>query len=640
MLNRRQIEIVLEMWQNRDQFLTASHFAKKLNVSLRTIQGDMKCVREDIEDEPGAEIVSAPSKGSCLKVVDEESFSHFINALYQDYAHESLNEPNARINQLLIYLMNQFRPVSMMDMEEYLHVSHSTLLNDLKKLDEVLEHFDLAVFKANSKLIIAGSEINKRRCLVDKNIYIRHIKDENAVDYIDEKQISQIKDALVNVLLEYQYHIADTEIQNAILILNTMLKRLERSFFIQSEELEITDDLGLEQEISQSVITALAKKFNIRVTAEEVDYFALYLKGQSNIQDEEIITEEMDAFILAAFEKIKKNFGIDFVDNLNLRIALALHCTPLGIRIKYQMQLRNNLLDYIKNTFPLGYDIAIYFSLLLEERYGGKLSEAEISLLAVHFYSSLMEINSRGGNHRVLVITSLKNSMTMLLRQTLLKWFQQSISKLEFINPMVVTEEVLDEYDVFLTTEKGQFFENGIAMLINTFPNNNDYLNVKLMLDGFKSIEDILEIFQEDLFHVVEQGTKDAVMATLCARPQERFGLTNLQEEVQKRETMGSTYFAKGIAIPHPMHAVSSDTFVSVCAMEKPIIWDEENHSVSLAVLVCIGKNNPQAFKLWDYFSKIFADTSFAGKVAEDVSYNRFMTVLKDALSSGIKEFE
>lgn len=640
MLNQRQIEIILEMWKKRGDYLTASFFAKQLNVSLRTVQGDMKNIRKIMEGQPSVNLVSVTSKGSCLEVLDEETFSIFINSLYQTYAHESLNYPSSRINQLLIYLLNQFRPISMMAIENHLYVSHSTLLNDLKKIEEVLHHFDLEIFKSNNRLIIDGSEINKRRCLAEKNSYLRHIKDENSVDYIDEKQISLIKDLLMNALLKYKYRIADTEIQNAILILNIMLSRLQRSFYIQPEDLIITDDLGCEQDLSQNLFEQFSKKFNIRITEEEVNYFALYLKGQNSDQNKAIITAEMDAFIFDAFVKIKQSFGIDFTDNINLRISMALHCTPLSIRIKYNMQLKTNLLDYIKLTFPLGYDIAIYFSLLLEEKYGYRLSDAELSLIAVHFYSSLLETNNHKGNRKVLVITSLKNSMTMLLRQTLLKWFGNNISLLDFLNPMEATESLLNDYDVFLTTEKSQFFDNGIAMLINTFPDNHDYINIKLMMDGFKNIEDIIDIFQEDLFFILDTPKKTDILRTLSLKASDKFGLDTLYGEVLKREEMGSTYFSKGIAMPHPMHSVSSDTFVAVCVTPKSIYWDEENNAVNVVVLVCIGRNNPQAFQLWDYFAKIFADTSFSDKVVEQLTYEQFINVLKAALKAGIKEFE
>ena len=50
------------------------------------------------------------------------------------------------------------------------------------------------------------------------------------------------------------------------------------------------------------------------------------------------------------------------------------------------------------------------------------------------------------------------------------------------------------------------------------------------------------------------------------------------------------------------MYAVSSDTFVSVCVSKQPIVWDEEDNQVNLIMLMHIGKNNTQAFQLWDIF--------------------------------------
>ena len=51
MLNQRQIEILLELCNHTEEYLTASYFADKLNVSLRTVQGDMKAIKTELEEE-------------------------------------------------------------------------------------------------------------------------------------------------------------------------------------------------------------------------------------------------------------------------------------------------------------------------------------------------------------------------------------------------------------------------------------------------------------------------------------------------------------------------------------------------------------------------------------------------------------
>ena len=85
MLNQRQIEILLEFCNHTEEYLTASYFADKLNVSLRTVQGDMKAIKTELEEESCAHIESKASKGSCIVVEDADEFSAFVNSLYQEY---------------------------------------------------------------------------------------------------------------------------------------------------------------------------------------------------------------------------------------------------------------------------------------------------------------------------------------------------------------------------------------------------------------------------------------------------------------------------------------------------------------------------------------------------------------------------
>ena len=63
MLNQRQIEILLEFCNHSNEYLTAAYFADKLGVSLRTVQGDMKVIRKELEDE-----MKNGSKNHVLKI--------------------------------------------------------------------------------------------------------------------------------------------------------------------------------------------------------------------------------------------------------------------------------------------------------------------------------------------------------------------------------------------------------------------------------------------------------------------------------------------------------------------------------------------------------------------------------------------
>ena len=156
MLNQRQIEILMEFCNHSEEFLNASYFAEKLGVSLRTIQGDMKVIRQELEDETCASLVSKASKGTCIEVTDYDEFSAFVNSLYQQYTTVSLNYPTSRISKILLLLLSRHRAVSISEMEEKYFVSRSTLLNDLKKVEEVLDQYNLELLRGNNKVMIDG----------------------------------------------------------------------------------------------------------------------------------------------------------------------------------------------------------------------------------------------------------------------------------------------------------------------------------------------------------------------------------------------------------------------------------------------------------------------------------------------------
>lgn len=641
MLNQRSIEILMELCDHSDEYLTGAYFAEKFNVSLRTIQGDMREIKNELKGENCVRLISQTSKGSRIEINDYDEFSVLMNSLYQQYAASSLNFSVSRINQMLFLLLHKHRPVTFFEMEERFFISSSTLRNDLKEIEEILQKYELELFHSKNKVMIHGLEMEKRICLLERNLYLAHMKDEQGILYVDERQLDRIKDVLTEAFVKYKYYVMDEDFSNIILFINILLHRIRDGFSIPAEELDCAEEMGKpEYEIASWVLRRLGQIFFLNSSDQEAMCFALYLKGKGNREDSSAISPEMNKFILDSLEAIRDKFGMDFTDDMNLRIALALHCMSLNARVKYNMQIKNDMSAYIRESFPVGYDLGIYLGHLLGKKYGKCVSEDEISLLAIHFYSNILEHKKRSGRKKMLIISTLKKSMTILLEQTLLKWFSDQVSTIYFVNPMNMKEDMLDQYEVFLTTEKGRFYEVGLAMYIDPFPTEKDYLNIKLNLDGFKSLESITALFNPKLFFLAESAEKDEVLKTICDSGERYCEEDDLYEQVMERENIGSTFFSKGIAVPHPMYAVSSDTFMVVYISQKAVVWDTDNNMVNLIILVHVGKNNPQAFQIWDYFSKIFSDKTLIKKLLKNPTYEHFIGLIKEVLKTGINSNE
>lgn len=629
MFNRRQLEIVLELFENPGSYLTASYFAKKQQVSLRTIQNDIKTIKDELAAYSCVEFQSTPPKGSRIVVNDQAEFSAYKEILYQDFSTTSISYQSERINSLLFLLLTQHRSISYYDVENTLFISRSTLLNDLKRADTILQKYQLEMMRGANKVVIDGSEIYKRMCLAEENLTVG-----NTDPAISEKTMRKIKDILVETFVAFKHSVSEVDLNNMILCLSIAVKRMENWFFISPADLDIDQDLSPERSMAEAVFSRLADAFHIRIPDAEIDYFTLYMKGRGNLTSPDVISPEVDELVLDGLREIRDAFNIDLTNDVNFRISLALHCTPMIIRLKYDMQMSNQLVDYIRQTFPQGFDMATHFASFLQKKFGKRVKDEEIAFIAIHMYKALNELQKNSGTKRILVLSSLRRSENILIRQSLYRWFENQIAELYFLPPFMMDESYLDKYDTFLTTEKGKYYDNGLALYINPFPDRNDYLNVKLALDGFESINDILDIFHRDMFEVFQGDmSRNEILNVMCKRSGKYFDLTGLQEAVLERENMGSTFFGNSIAAPHPIAAVSSDTFISIGISPQAVDWDEEGNKVHLVMLVSVGKNNAKAFQIWNYLSKVFAHRDFASQLLAEPTYEHFLSILKDAIA-------
>ena len=642
MITQRQLEILLEFFENPGTYITASYFADRQHVSLRTIQNDIKAIKNEMETYSCADFQSSAPKGSRIAVTDPKEFLALKEKLYQQYGNNTVGYQNERIRELLQLLLRQHRSISYYDVESAMFVSRSTLQNDLKQVDDILQKYQLELLCGSNRIFIEGDEINKRQCILEENLLLSNTIPAQ-IEAENYEPMQKVKNILVETFISFEHTVSEVELNNMIVLLLVSIQRMQNYFFIEPSEPDAYDtynESDPEYRISQEIMDRLKTAFSIRVPKPETDYFAIYLKGRSSLTTPEAITPEIDDLVLDGLREIRSAYNVDLTNDTNLRISLSMHCTQLVMRLKYGMQMKTHVADYIRQSYPQGYDMATYFAAFLQKRYGVKVVDSEIALLAIHLYKGLCDLQNTGGTKHVLLISSLRRSENILLRETLYNWIGDEMAELSVITPADMNESYLDRYDTFLTTEKGKYYDIGLALYINPFPTRQDCVNLKLALDGFESIDDIFQIFRRDHFEIFRGNySKDDVISAMCSKASRLHDdIGNLQQAVMERENLGSTFFGNGIAAPHPIFSVSSDTFISVGVSPRTITWDDEGNQVNLVLLVCIGKNNSKAFQLWNYMSKIFADPTFVPCLLDNMSYESFLKQLGGLIAGDFKK--
>lgn len=633
MLTKRQKEMIQEFERHSPSFLTADHFVEKFQVSMRTVQSDIKKIREHLATTRYAELISVASKGSQLIIKDYTAFQ--VNNQQKEIISES--NQSDRVRKLCVLLLNQKRPINRQKILDQLFIASSTLNMDLKEADKLLSNYQLSVErKRNSGIFISGNEYDKRKCLLKLGHLDIHQGQSNMET--EESFRQEIEMVLVSVLLKHHFHISETLFQNLIVHIEMAIKRMKSGFYIGSDEFGGITDFDSEMEVSTEIFQRLAERSYFKVSQEEILNLAIYIKGKSDYENDDYISEEVNTFILHALKEINEKFDIDFRQEIDLRISLALHLMPLLTRIEYNIQNENKLLDQIKQSFPLGFDIAAYMCMLLQNTIDKKIEEGEIAYLAIYFNQYLAKYNDISGKKRILIITSLKRSESILLRQRFATWFSNEITILTLVNTHEVGFLDIEDYDVIFTTEQTELTDKMGAILISFFPSEQEYSKIKLAIDGFNEKFEIVNLFDEALFRYGHFTNKKEVLDKICSISVSKVGdkVFQLREAVELREEIGSSYFGNGIALPHPINPILAETFVSVILLKNELDWDSDGNKVHLVMLVAIEKNNAKVFQLWNYLAKIIQEKGFVDRVIKNPTFENFRENLSQLLDEYI----
>lgn len=637
MLTKRQSSIFLELCEKVQVYYKANYFRDKYNVSLRTIQNDIKAIKEDaLTYSEIFQIESRVPFGTRIIVVNEDEFITYLQEVKSQSDECNINYRDARISKLLLFLLSQRKSISLTKCADYIFVSKSTLTSDLKELEKMLRTFSLRLIQTKGYIWIDGLERDKRICLMDNNYAYMPIIPSNLMADTETKHVEFIRKTLMKELLEKQYPVSDVDFQNIIIWLSISIKRITNYFFLNDEDIHSDTSYHSEISIATHVFHRLENKYFIRVPQTEINFLAMFISNHSNFSNTDYISEDVNTFILEALEKVHESYPTDFSHDLNLRISLALHCVPLLSRAQNNVQIKNEMLDYIKQKFPYAFDIATYFSYLLSQHYTCKIKESETAFLAIYFNKSINDYSVLKGGKKICIITNLKRSKYFLLEQFLYEKFQKYIISITFVTTNDLDALDLDLFDLFFSTEDNRATQSGLATKITFFPDASELEKIKVRIEGFKNVEDIMKLFDPSLFFVKDFTKKEDIQNCLVQAASALYQLSNLAQEIELREEFGSTYFGNGIAILHPLHLISDASFIGEVLLRKPTLWDSDGNYVNLIFLVCIQKNNLEAFRAWDYISPLLFNNQFKQEILSVETYADFKRRCEENLKSNL----
>lgn len=625
MLTKRQIEILLNLFSNLDAPVSLQVFTDQFHLSLRSIQTDIAEIKETIKEH--GLYIENNKNCICMSITNQETANIFMNSIIQDYnLNQFFEDQSSRISYIISRLLDSNDYLKSADLADEMYISRSQISNDIKLAKNMLSSYHLTLIsKPYYGIKIIGKENDIRNYIIQEKLKIKNLVcDEITHSFSSHEHIDDINNIVIKILTHSHYIISDIALQNLILHIVTAVNRIKSGHLIHMDSLNISPVYAHVIEISKNILEKCADIYNFEFNDDEIFFLALNLYGKREFDKQEFITDEINNLVFLGLYKIKEIFGLDFTSNLNLRISLGLHILPLLTRINTNMQLRNIMTFNIKQKYTLAYDLASTFTntIIPSDK---KILDDEIAYVALHFVNYIDE-NSPQKKKRMLIISSLRRSETILLQNNILRNFP-SIKEVKIIPKNSLSTTNVNNYNVICTTENDIFINNNRIQKISYFLNDTDIKKIELLLDGFNGPKDILDCFSEDLFYYGDAPSKNAVIKWLYEMAYKQ-GLADekLYHSIMNHENVTSTYFGNYLAIPHPEIFLSETSFISVAILPKPILWDDEY--VDIVFLVSIQKNNPNAFKLWSYLSFLISNNTTLEEIKKEPTFQNLSKVI------------
>lgn len=639
MVSKRQRDIVLSLIKAKEP-VTAEWMAKELGVSDRTIRTEIKELQSQ-GSSVGIIIESVRGKGYLLEIKDYEVFEKEYNSNANDAIDEHKSDFSEQENRFL-YILKRFllekEPIKIESLEEELFVSKPKIQNDLKAVREILERYQLKlVTRPHYGTRVEGDEYMKRLCL-SNNILSRNrnlIIESNSFQVLDEKLFEKIKEIIIKKVNEYKIEISDIALENLATHITIGCKRIEEGFVIENLEDDLTGKYPFEKIVANEIVKEVEAFTGFKFPQSEINYIIVHLLGTKLIHRDMLKEfsqfDELGSIIHCMLERLKTELNWDLHEDEEFIQSLTLHIRPAMNRLRYNMNIRNPLLNEIKRKYPSAFEGAAIASRCIEEYLKIEVGEHEIAYIALHMGVALERMKTRQKRlKRVIVVCASGVGSARLLYYRLQNVFKDEIDIVASTNYYQLKEYDLSSIDFIISTIPIKEDIVVPVQVVNTFLGEEDIENIREGLSPVKKNEEQSYLDESRVFIHKDFEDKEGVIRFLC----EELYKQNLVSKdyvnlVLERESLAPTSFGNLVAIPHPLSPETEETFWTICTLKKPIEWTDK-YLVQFICLLNIRKvpNNDDLDSMYKRLLALIENSATVKKILKSKSAEEIIKIL------------
>lgn len=629
-INKRRKKI-FDMLKEHQAGLSGEFMSQQLGVSSRTIRSDIKALQEYLV-EYDIRIISSPNKGYRFNKFEQLDTAE--QNLFQEGV-SNLETAKQRINYILYRLLeNTFKDIviTQNDLAEEMYISLSTLKMHLNEVKDILKKYDLKIAQYKTKGIkISGEENKLRYCIVDiKNI---HLENEFFQNLISNINTNLLDDIIKKVLSERKLQLTDRSQKKLCMYIAIAIQRSKNNKTVVypsslTNKIENTFEYNVAKEIVENIYTQL----NTDLSCSEVYYITQCLLASKKLIDvsESTNKKHVKNLVNIILKEIYEKLSIDFTNDEYLIDGLTLHLNIALTRIQFQMNIRNELLETIKNDYPLAFQMGVIAGKLVEQYDNIKINENEIGYIALHFGAALSRngIKENIQAKNIIIVCSSGLGISVLLKAKVEEHFHNRLNVIKVLPGYEVDEKILENVDYVLSTVPLKNVSSDKIIRINRMLQKEDVENIENRI-FHKTDTDLIEIttfFNKDNFYIDKDfETKEECINFLADEAIKKDLMDEMSKEsIFEREEISSTSIGDLTAIPHPISTDTKKSFISILVLNKPIMWGD--FLVQVVFLLNIEKSKaslwePMFLKLYNYIK----EKNGINSLLKNKSYDMFL---------------
>ncbi|WP_010648120.1 BglG family transcription antiterminator [Oceanobacillus massiliensis] len=636
MLNSR-MKIILRELMTAEAPISSNYLANLNQVSSRTARQDIKDLN-GILSGSGALIESVMGKGYRLGINHDKLFRDFLKETLHDSDkgnQEIPRTPEERINYLIKRLLLSEGFLKLDDLAEELYISKSTIQNDIKEIRKKLARYKITLeSRPNYGLKVKGNEVKLRFCMAEYIFDRNEPIIEPYLDSISQADIEEISQIIMRKIKVHQITLSDIAMNNLLIHIAIAYNRIESGYHVslQQEDLkEITDQY--EYEVAKEIVKEVEHHFQVNFPSTEIAYIAIHLLGtkiasQSDSVVEQVMDPEIMELVTIALEKVEEKLNLELKDDKELVFALCLHLKPAINRFRYDMNLRNPMLEDIKKNYPLAFEAGIIAGIAIEEHTSIKIDEGEVGYLAIHLGAAIERKKLTLGPKRCLIVCGSGMGTAKLIYYKLNAQFGQFLDIVGTTEYYTLSQYNFEDIDFIVSSIPISINIPVPVIEVNAILRNSDLLKIENRIMKNKQL--VYSYLQKDLVFLQKNfTTKEAVLEFLNEELLKKDLVDDdLLEAVYEREKIAPTAFGNLVAVPHPITPKSARTFIAICTLEKPIQWGEK--SVQFVGLLCVKKDSQEDLQnMYDRFGQIIDSSTVVEQLVKAGTYEEFMKVFR-----------